>query len=240
MLETYLDESDNSIHKVFAVGALVVHQESRPIIWSELDEICRSVARQTGKAPGEPLELHGVNVYGGGKDWKGIPRRLRFYAYKKTFETITKHAIRFIVKPINYQEIWRDPHHLAMLWALERVQDIAARRSTESLLFADRKPEAEQGLRQAFDSARITGTRGWRPTRLTRIKEEVSFEESSLNRLIQACDMALFIHHRRVFDQAEYEANPEKITPERAKSIAATKELARILEPIKSSLSPWP
>jgi hypothetical protein len=241
MLETYLDESDNPIHKRFSVGALVIDQASKGNLLKELDSLTSSIAFSSGKDPHFRLELHGVNVYNGNKQWRGIPTRLRLHAYRKTLEITCRNAIGFIVKPINYDVLrYRDPHHLAMLWALERVQDIASDRSTSSLLFADRKPESEKGLRQAFEKARIIGTGGWRSTRLSRIDENVSFQDSSHNRLIQACDMALFIHHREVFDRLQHGSDLSTLPPDKAKSIVATRELNRIITPIKRSLPPWP
>lgn len=240
MLETYLDESDNSHHKLFSVGALVIEQEARETISQRLDSICGTVAARLENPSLTTAELHGINVFGGEKEWDLVPPRLRINTYGKVLEVLRDHAIRFIIKPIRYETLWRDPHHLAMVWALERVQDIAADRQTESLLFADRKPEAEHGLQLAFRAAQLNDTRGWRPTRLTRIKDKVNFVDSSTDRLIQACDMALFIHHRRIFDQLAYADKMEVLSPGKRKSIEAVRKLDSIIWPIRSALATWP
>jgi hypothetical protein len=237
MLYAIMDESFEERLKIFSVGILVFEEKSLSGIEEDLNGLCGILEKDHSIEPS--LELHGADMLHARGNWKQIPPRKRIYIYDQALQLIRKRAVKFIVKPINYGKlIHKDPHELSFLWGLERVQELAAKKNTKAKLIADQKPEAEKGLKLAFKRAKLKGTGGWRPSDLSRLDDNVDFQDSKKSRLIQACDLVLYIRSRVVFDQ--FGEGLKERTPDKIKSIEATKRLYGIIQPITTILSIWP
>jgi hypothetical protein len=88
-----------------------------------------------------------------------------------------------------------DPHTVVLGHLLERISECAERHDEYALVIAD---EVDEQARHRSDLSiyRMTGTGGYRSSRLPRIVDTLHFAPSQASRLVQAADMIVFLHRR--------------------------------------------
>ena len=204
MLQAFVDESEQRELTTFAAGILLIKCENIIPLTNDLEKLSREMTDQIeeGNKPDSSLELHGSEIFHGKGAWGNFAPRQRIWCYNKAVELIDQKIEQFIIKPINYEKLrQRDPHEMSMTYGLERVQDIAARQHIEKVkITADEKPESEKMLQDAFSLAKVLGTGGYRSSSLNRL-DQINFVDSKDSKLIQACDLILFILIRNMLEE---------------------------------------
>lgn len=218
MLQAFLDESEQRELNIFAAGILLIKCENIIPLTNNLEKLSRDMTDQIERENKSDfsLELHGYDIFHRKGGWKNFHPRERISAYGTAVELINQKIERFIVKPIDYERLTvRDRHVLSMTYGLERVQKIADHRQIEKVkITADKKPESERMLQQAFDRVKMFGTGGYRSSNLNRLDEKINFVDSKDSRLIQACDLILFILMRNMLEEKRGENKSGKATKE--------------------------
>lgn len=204
MLQAFVDESEQRELKIFAAGILLIKCENIIPLTNDLEKLSRDMTDQIeeGDKPDFSLELHGYEILQRKRGWEKFATWQRIWVYNKAVELIDQKIEKFIIKPINYENLRiRDPHEISMSYGLERVQDIAAHQNIEKVkITADKKPESEKMLQDALNGVKIFGTGGYRSSDLKRLDKEISFVDSKDSRLIQACDLILYILMRNMLE----------------------------------------
>ncbi|ANY06187.1 DUF3800 domain-containing protein [Pseudonocardia sp. HH130630-07] len=207
MLLAYLDESYTDTH--YFIGALVVGEAAARPLTADLDAV---LARAAANYPGidVSLELHAHELVGAKGGWKPMARmlRARIGIYEQVLTAIARHDARFIVQGIDRAKHSRlysapqNPHSLALTWTMERVNEYARQiergtaTPTFALLLADEVDQRDEHRRNLWTAQR-TGTWGYRAQVLDRIVDTIYFTPSHSSRLLQAADLATFVHRRR-------------------------------------------
>jgi len=203
----FVDESWQDELGIFCAGILVVEHKNINPLEKDLENL---VSLSLADLPtASNLELHGYDIFQKKEDWGKVALRKRIWIYKNAIRAICRRAKSFIVKPIAYKKLhYRDPHELSLLWGLERVQEEALNYQDTVKIIADAKPESETGLQKAFEYAQRVGTGGYRSSSLSRLDQTIVFKDSKESKLIQACDLALYICCRQRLNLARNSEGP--------------------------------
>lgn len=199
----YVDESNHGNWVSF--GAVVAEPEVVLSLTQSLNGVVDDAFWRYGVP--DDTELHGYEIFHGTDGWKKVSARGRVRVYRAALEAIFDHDITFIVRWCRrdrlsayqsgntYREVWT-PEETAFRFLLQRVNMLARSRRDLAMVIADMRDDRE-AERERFAHYQRIGTPGtYMSTKLPAILDTVHFVPSHRSRMIQAADMATFIHRR--------------------------------------------
>lgn len=198
----YIDESYTS--DVYFIGAVVVDDTSAPALAQELDAVAEQARQAYLPTAGEPLELHGQPLFHGAKEWAPIKHQIRalISVYEQAMHAIGGQDVHIFLRGLDcvrHRERYarlRPPHEVVLQHTLERLDAFGKRLGEQVLVIADEIDDPNRH-RANLHSFRLTGTPGYRSSRLRNILDTLHFVPSQHSRLIQAADLVTFLHRRR-------------------------------------------
>ncbi|WP_143030218.1 DUF3800 domain-containing protein [Pseudonocardia oroxyli] len=155
-------------------------------------------------------ELHAhelVNAKGAWKPMKAM-LRARIGIFEAVLGAIAEHDAKFIAEGIDRTKLAEryatpdDPHPLALMYVMERVNEYTAQITrtsgidTYALVVADEVDQHDEHRRSLWVGQR-QGTWGYKAQVLDRIVDTIHFVPSHSTRLIQASDVATYLYRRR-------------------------------------------
>lgn len=197
MLHAYVDESERNEDYYF-LGAVVGYREQI----FDMGEALKAVMRKHAET--FPIkyteELHGSTMMRGKKRWSNVPMRGRFAIYMDALVAIEKSGVKVHIQGIDvnaHRARYTRPHpprEVAFSHLFERINDCASP-GEKVQVHADDHHTADVS-RSNFSRYQVTGTYGYRPSRLTRIEPEILFEDSEYELGLQAADLVTYIYNR--------------------------------------------
>jgi hypothetical protein len=207
VLLAYLDESYTN--DFYFIGALIVPEAAARPLTATLDNLMTSTAAAY-QVIGADAELHAHELVNAKGDWKPMKSmlRARIGIFEAVLRAIVAHDAKFIVEGIDTTKLAErystpdDPHRLALMYTMERVNEYAGQVSgtsgvdTYALVVADEVDQHDEHRRSLWVGQR-QGTWGYRSQKLDRIIDTIHFLPSHTSRLLQASDVATFLYRRR-------------------------------------------
>lgn len=184
----------------YYVGGLLCSETQVGQISENLLELARGLERPLG-LPAEDIEFHGYEICHANKQWKPLAKDVqdRVDLYISATKAINSYGAPFFIKPVKLNMLAiRGEHEMALLYLLEEVDRRCEKLGLErgSIQVICDKIGIQKKIQESYLSARIYGTRGWKPRKLEWFTEKLSFLDSRDHRLIQAVDLLLFAHCR--------------------------------------------
>lgn len=207
VLNAYVDESYSS--DFYYIAAALGTPQAWATVATEFDQI----RQRTAALHGTPLdaEFHGHEIMGGIGDWAPLRKKHREAAgvFEAALRACRTSGIEFILRGLDVERLNArykypyQPHSIVFGHLLERIEERSvARIDRPVVIIADEIATQAQHLAQ-FQAYQISGTPGYRPSRLQSIDPTITFASSRLHDGLQAADLAAYLHRRR-------EAGPEK------------------------------
>lgn len=202
MLLAYVDESYTD--HFFFLGALVVTSGDQICFIEEgLDALIEEF-RESGAADlPDDVELHGYEMFQGADGWSSVPVRVRIAMYRRALRIVRESGAKVYLRGMDcerqrerYATPW-PPHEVVLDFVLESMQARAARDDDYVLVVADEVHTSERH-RTNFRFAKRRGTFGnYKSSKLARIVDTIHFAPSHHSRMLQAVDLATYLHRRR-------------------------------------------
>ena len=207
MYLTYLDESgstgrrlddpDQPVH--WLVGVLVPEANVVPLAHA-LDNVVKNYV------PDDPRrELHGSELFGGDKSWKGVTPSIRIGVYRDSLAALKEHNCVISYASINKQKLQSlainaSPYLLALHFLIEKIDDLVHQNSNpllqRALLVADQTHENEAHSIDLLFALQRDGSGVFPGKQITNIIDTVHFVPSETNRGVQAADLVAFALRR--------------------------------------------
>jgi hypothetical protein len=198
----YIDETHNA-DSYWICAAVVPVENIRPA-QAALVAVAEEAATAYAISSPRP-ELHGHDLFHGERDFYGVPPRARVDVYAKALDILAAAEPRIVLRGVRRPEIrMLSPHRLAWRYAIESVDELGG--AGPILVVADEHAETEAALRGDIRSYISYGTGGWRPREIVNVLPDLRFIDSRMNSLLQATDLAAFLHQRRF--NVERETDP--------------------------------
>lgn len=199
-LVALIDESADQTF--YRIGALVTRVGLLEKLASELD----AVMAQAEAAHGIPAstELHGHEMFHGGKGWEGLKDRprARIAVYGQALDVVSRFAEAVIIRGVHrprYRQRYTRPdwneHEAALMFVMEKLDLYAQKEGQPMFIFADECRFAAS-VRRSMEGFKTRGTWGYRG-RVLRHIESIEFVDSAEYRQIQAIDLVTYMKHRR-------------------------------------------
>lgn len=209
MLLAYVDESYTS--KRFYLGALLVADGTQAVVIEEgLDWIIKEF-RDSGAIQTHPrVEFHGKELFHGQGAWQGVPPRVRIAIYRRALRVVAKSGATFAVRGMDLEAqrarygILKPAHEVVLPYLLESINALA-RASDEHVLVVADEVHSQDRYRSNFRDHRISGTPGYKSSKLERIRDTIHFAPSHHSRMLQAADLVTYLYRRR---RTHREADP--------------------------------
>lgn len=211
----YMDESYDSDH--YYIGAAIADEHT----WERLAEEYDEIRIATAKAHGTALdaEFHGHALMGGCEDWACLRSKHREAEgiYKRALKAAADLKISYIFRGVDVTHLNarykypKQPHEVVFGHILERIDEYAvhARCSEPVAVVADEIATQDQHI-QKFIGYQHFGTPGYRSSSLKHIAPRVTFASSRERAGLQAIDMALYLHRRRMDHSATRHPKAQK------------------------------
>ncbi len=200
MLLAYLDESCTR-ERYYMAAVVVPEDQARPLALA-LDHVVLAAAKAYGTS--ERAELHGHAIMQGKDDWAALSSmvRARIGVFDKALRAIGAHDVEVIccgVDTVRLQERYvrpDNPHRVVLQHLMEQVDLRAKRQQQAALLIADEVSD-EDDHRQDLWTYQHEGTPGYLSSNLDAVVDTLHFAPSAASRLLQAADLAAYLHRRR-------------------------------------------
>lgn len=200
----YLDESFTK--GFYFIGALIVSPRDVNAISLAMDELLGFI---TSDQPGKFLkddELKGSHIWNGKGQWSEVGDRYRYAVMLHAFRALAKFDIEIALQGIDRRRLENryinplPPHELAMKYMLEQLDRRFISRNLNGIVVCDEPGSKTEQNRQRslLRDWRINGTGGNFPRNLDSISDTLHFVPSHESRLIQAVDMVVYAHQRRM------------------------------------------
>ena len=165
-----------------------------------------------------------------------MPPAERVALYGELVRLLPAHGVRLVWQGIDKARLaarYRapmHPHALAFIYLVEAVERYLRQAGEHGLLISDEEKEVEAQLVENLSRYKEMGTSfGHSPLDLTRIVDNVHWVKSHNSRLLQLCDLCVYLCQRLARDQG-------KTTP----TALAVRELWSILAPLVWRGRVWP
>jgi hypothetical protein len=200
----YIDESYSDAF--YFIGAVVVGDKSAPALDRALDDVAEHARATHMPDISGPLELHGHPMFHGKGDWVPIQKKIRarIAVYEQAMQAIGREDVHIFLHGLDrrahhsfYGERARPEHDVVLPRLLERLNDFGYGLDEQILVIADEIDEPDRH-RLDLQQFKRRGTSGHRSSRLENILDTLHFAPSHHSRLIQAADLVIFLHHRRI------------------------------------------
>lgn len=203
MYLAYLDESGNTGRKLddpdqpvhWLVSVLVPEDRAIDLMLA-LDEIVRR------HIPDDPKrELHGAELFGGDKGWKGVAPATRLAVYEEALAALATHDCSIAHSSIDKVKLqsWKihaSPHLIALHLLMEKIDGLARGQSDplrqRVLLVADETTEHEAFALDLLADLQRSGVGVFAGRRISNIVDTVHFVRSETNRGVQAADLVAY------------------------------------------------
>lgn len=201
MLLAYADESYT--RERYYIAAVVVDGAMVGKLSRALDQVVEETADDHGGVHTR-AELHAHDLVGGSGDWFRLaPKiRVRIGVYQRALDALVDHDTKIIYRGVDipaldarYPGGHDHPHSIALNFLIEDLDAYAAREGEYALLIADEVGDQNQYRRDLW-SYQQSGTWGWKSRQITRVVDTIHFAPSHASRLVQAADLAVFLHRR--------------------------------------------
>lgn len=199
MLLAYVDES-YAKDQYFCLGAVLVDGPSSARIEAGFDALVAEYASQT--ALPRHAELHGYEVFHGKGDWSALRTRQLINVYDRAMRIIGSSGASLVFRSMDVaRQVQRyhtphPPHDVVLGHLLESIDNLADNLDELVVVIAD-EVHAEERHRSNFRSFRRLGTPGYQSSTLPHLLDTLHFAPSKHSRLLQAADLATFMHRRR-------------------------------------------
>jgi Protein of unknown function (DUF3800) len=198
----YIDESYT--RDFYFIGAVVVDDVSAPALERALDEVAARARSAYLPDVAAPVELHGNPLFQGSKEWAPVKRQIRalISVYEQAMKAIGSQDLHIFLRGLDCQRhraryaVPRPEHSVVLQHMLERLDEFGQELGEQILVIADDIDDPDRHRMNLHDF-RLTGTPGYRSSRLPNILDTLHFAPSRHSRLIQAADLVTFLHRRR-------------------------------------------
>lgn len=197
MLHAYIDESERE-EDFYFLGAIVGSKEQI----FDMNEALKGVMRKHASSANGlryTEELHGSTMMRGAVEpWRSIPKRLVIAIYVDALRAIEESGVRVRIEGIDIHKLYAHasgPRELALRYLLERINECAEPGETVQL-HADDHHTAEES-RSNFAHYQVTGTLGYKSSKLEKLESNILFEDSQYELALQAADLVTYIYNRK-------------------------------------------
>jgi hypothetical protein len=189
----YVDETFNDA--AYWICALLVHVDRIRSAQTALDDV---VSRWGVEFEVDTrAELHGGDLWHGSGAFAGVPPRVRRGICDDALDALVAAEPRIILRGVARRQLrYANPHRIAWRYTIETVDEEMTKVAGRALVVAD-EHETEAALRGDIVEYVAGTTGGWKPRPITRVLPGLRFSNSNENRLLQAADLAAFLHQRR-------------------------------------------
>ncbi|GIG29496.1 DUF3800 domain-containing protein [Cellulomonas marina] len=204
MFLTYLDESGNTGSRLddpdqpvhWLVAVLVPEEQVLPLA-AAVDAV---VAAHVPQDPRR--ELHGAELFGGDKRWRGVPPGTRLEVYEEALRLLQAHGCAVAHASVDKRRLAarhlrpHPPHLLALQFLVEKLDGYLAYQRDplrqRALLVADETNEHEAFALDMVKGLQATGAGVVAGRQLRHIVDTVHFVRSETNRGVQLADLAAY------------------------------------------------
>lgn len=197
MLVAFVDESYLLSEDTYVIAAVVCDGDQLSKLEHGLDELVSRMWQGFGVQ--HDAELHASEIFHGTKAWlplNGHPLA-QISVFESCFKCIHDSGARVITSSTRPQQLDKDPHSLCMEYLSEILQRIAVQNDDHLVVICDELDNPER-YRYDLDIFRRSSTRGYKPTKITRIRDTLHFADSKHSRGLQAADMVAFLRRRLI------------------------------------------
>lgn len=200
-LVALIDETADQTY--YRIGALVIRAGAVRKLAAELDGVMAKAQDDHGIPA--TTELHGHEMFHGGKGWECLKRgpRARIAIYGQALDVVGRFAETVIIRGVHRPGFqlryasrpdWNE-HEAALMFVMERLDLYARNQRQPMFIFADDCRFAAS-VRGSLERFKLSGTWGYRGRVLEQI-QSIEFVDSAAYRQIQAIDLITYIKHRR-------------------------------------------
>lgn len=166
-------------------------------------------------------EFHGTDLWTGKDSWRNISDgvRYRYWIYEKVINSIVECKASIFLQglDLNSQNACytapEPPHDFVLKCLLEKADRYFEQQGSFGLAICDEiGSKAEMSYqRNNFRSLQKHGTGGISPRKISRIVDTLHFVSSKESRLIQAIDLVVFLHRRRLVHRFKKESERDEV-----------------------------
>lgn len=191
----FVDESYEDRRDLFVLGCVLCDGAALQALEDGLDTVVAAAARY---GVPDTAELHGWEMFHGKEDWAVLKGKARAQVgvYADAFSAIASSGALIITSTLHKKSaLTVDPYMLAFRYLAERIDSYARRSDTHVIVICD---DIDEGAaqRRHLDDIRARTTRGWKPTKIERIRDTMHFADSKNSRGLQAADLVAFLYRR--------------------------------------------
>lgn len=190
------------------MGALVLAPKDVDQLARKMHDLMQEVASENPGRINGSAEFHGSDLWGGKGIWRNLERgeRYRFALADRAIEIITSTDLTILLQGIDRKllvqrySLPESPHKLALTFLIEKIDRHFENAGTYGLVICDHVGSSSEDAqyRKDFLELQMSGTGGNSPRKISRVVDTLHFVQSKESRLIQAMDLVVFIHRRRM------------------------------------------
>jgi hypothetical protein len=205
MLIAYVDDSYDQDY--YFIGAALTSKEN----WDRLERDYRVLRERVTAEHGVELgaELHGHELMGGSGDWKPLRGRHREAAdvYAAALGIAQHAGVQYLFRGVDVRrlnaryQLEQKPHPVVLQHLLERIDEYcrgSLSSDCEGVRVIADEIATQDDHRREFESYQLLGTPGYRSSTLGRISAPIRFASSRETAGLQAVDLAVYLHRRRL------------------------------------------
>jgi len=200
MLAAFIDESYLEREDVFALACVLVDGPSLASLCAGLDEVASDAV---GYGVSATAELHAYEMFHGTGEWEALHGKARAQValYQRALRAIAMANSQVLLRWTKHSDLGADSHSVTLTYLVEEVDRMAAERDEHVLIICDAVSEDDQH-RASLRQHKLSGTGGYKPSKLPRILDTMHFADSHDSRGLQAADLVAFLYRRRLRNQS--------------------------------------